>query len=145
MTSFLTGKAELKDCIYHVKGSDISVIPAGVVPPNPSELLGHERMAQLIRDLKRYYDYVLLDAPPVSIVTDAAVLGNIADGVLLVVRSRYAQAETIRIAERKLRDVNVKIFGVIINRFHRENRNVESRYYDSYGYGSYGTKHIEKE
>ena len=93
-------------------------------------------MQNLMHVLREYYDYVIVDAPPVSVVTDAAIIGGMVDGALLVVRSGYAPVEMIQLAKRKLEDVNVKIFGVILARYSPKRVGRQSGYYYSYkGYG----------
>ena len=81
LTNVLTGLASLEDCITRAKNPSIDIITAGIMQQNPSELLASERMNQLLQILREHYDYVILDAPPVSLVTDAAVLGGIADEI----------------------------------------------------------------
>ena len=136
LSSFLAGDASLAECICRVKKHNISVIVAGSVPPNPSELLSHGRMNALIKKLREGFDYVILDAPPVTVVTDAAVVGRMADGALLVVRSKYASTKSIRLAKQKLEDVNVKILGSVITRFDMKKSGWRSGYnYEDYEYG----------
>lgn len=136
LSAFLAGNADIKDSITYVKEKKIHVITAGSLPPNPSELLNHQRMAALIESLKEEYDYVILDAPPVTVVTDAAVLGRMVDGALLVVRSRYAQTKTVKMAKQRLEAVGVKILGAVITRFDMKKSGWRSGYdYEDYNYG----------
>lgn len=143
LTSILSGEVPAEQAIIHVEKENFDVIPCGVIPPNPSELLSQDRMGKLIDSLKKEYDYIIVDAPPVSIVTDAAVIGSMVDGALLVVRSDYAGVEAVQLAKKNLEDANVKIFGVIMTRFnpkavHRQN---SYSYYKYYGYNySYSNK-----
>ena len=110
-------------------------------PPNPSELLGSARMQQMIQQLRATFDYVIFDAPPISMVTDAAVIGNQVDGALFVVRSSYAPAESVEAAVKKLKDTGVKVLGAVLTRYDAKTALKGSNYaynYYSYGY-SYGT------
>lgn len=136
MSALLSGTAELDQCIHEVEGCGIHVIPAGTIPPNPSELLDQERMRDLIQALKERFDYVILDAPPVSIVTDAAVVGRMADGALLVVRSRFAPTKMVRLAQQRLKSVDVRVLGVVLTRFSPKTTAWRSGY--SYEYYEYG-------
>ena len=108
----------------------VDVVVAGDIPPNPSELLGSERMQALLGALRTRYDYVILDLPPVTAVTDALVASKLVDGMVVVVRSnkavRGALAETIR----QLRLVNTKILGFVFNGAEESG----SGYYKSKGY-----------
>jgi capsular exopolysaccharide synthesis family protein len=132
ISGVLTGEVELKDALVHLNEFNIDVLPVGAVPPNPSELLSQKRMHDLIGYLKKQYDYVIVDAPPVSVVTDAAIIGGMVDGALLIVRSDYAPVEMVRLAKKKLEDVNVNIFGVILSRYNAKKGGKQSGYYYSY-------------
>ncbi len=137
VTNILSGEATMDRCVYKFEDLNIHVMTAGVVPPNPSELLEQDKMRDLVETLKQHFDYVILDAPPVSVVTDAAIVGRYVDGALLVVRSRHAPRETVQLAKRKLEDVKVKIFGVILTRFSAKKAHKNSAYSYSYGYEYY--------
>lgn len=137
LTNVLSGEADLEECVYQYKSMNIFVLTAGIIPPNPSELLGRDKMQQVIDRLKEMFDYVLLDAPPVSVVTDAAVLGRMVDGALLVVRSCFAPRETVQLAKRKLQDVNVRIFGAVLTRYNMKKNRKNSGYSYSYSYDYY--------
>lgn len=107
----------LEECIIDVKELGISVLPAGTIPPNPSELLNQPKMQEVIQTLKQQYDYVILDTPPVLAVTDAVIVGRMADGALLVVRSKFAPVKSIRLAKQRLDAVNVKVLGAVLTRY----------------------------
>lgn len=136
LAAYLAGLVGLGDCIVELQDLGICVIGAGVVPPNPSELLNSERMSDLIETLKRNFDYVLLDAPPVTVVTDAAVVGRMVDGALLVVRSKYASARTVRLAKSRLEGVGVRVLGGVLTRFDMKKSGWRGGYdYKNYEYG----------
>lgn len=132
ITNALMEECPVRDVIHHVEELDIDVLPVGAVPPNPTELLSSQRMKEILQELKSSYDYVIIDTPPVSHVTDAAIIGGMVDGVLLVVRSDCAPVEMIQFAIGKLESVNVKIFGIILSRFDAEKAGGQSGYYYSY-------------
>lgn len=133
LSSVLSGSSSLKDSLIRCEEGKFSILPAGIAPSNPSELLGKPQMSALLSLLKKHFDYILLDAPPISLVTDAAVLGRIADGALLVIRSDYAQTATIIAAKEKLETVNVKVFGTILTRYDVK-KQAYRRGYSSYSY-----------
>ena len=136
LSALLSGTASLEQCVHEVEGRGIHVIPAGTIPPNPAELLDQPRMRELIRVLKERFDYVILDAPPVSIVTDAAVVGRMADGALLVVRSRFAPTKLVRLALQRLRGVDIRVLGVVLTRFTPKKGGWHSGFfYENYEYG----------
>ena len=90
VTDILAGNAVVEEALIQFEDLGIHVLVAGAVPPNPSEMLSSEPMDKLVEDLKNAFDYVILDTPPVSVVTDAAILGRYADGAILCVRSNFA-------------------------------------------------------
>lgn len=140
LTEVLAGKAELEDCISKFKDVRISVLPAGAVPPNPAELLSQKRMKALIKALEDNFDYVIIDAPPVSVVTDAAIISSYVDGAILVVRSKFASIEAVQLAKKRLEDVNAKILGVIVTRYDAKKSTKNTGYSYTYDYNyHYGT------
>ena len=135
LTDVLASRVKLDDCIVKFKDVKVHLLPAGTIPPNPSEMLSQERMKKLIDFLKEQYDFVILDAPPVSVVTDAAVLGHYVDGAILVVRSKFAPKETVQLAKKKLENVDIKILGVVLTRYNAKKSTKNSAYTYSYSYG----------
>lgn len=114
----LSKESEAIQTFYATEGTDpvtLDVIVAGDEPPNPSELLGSDRMISLLQVLRQHYDFIILDLPPVTAVSDALVASKLIDGMVLVVRSgravRGALAETIR----QLKLVNTRILGFAFN------------------------------
>lgn len=140
VTDILTGSAEVEDALIQFEDLGIHVLTAGAVPPNPSEMLSAEPMAKLVEDLKNAFDYVILDTPPVSVVTDAAILGRYADGALLCVRSNYAPKETVQLAKERLTAVGVRILGVVLTGFDAKNDAKSSAYSYTYEYEYKSTK-----
>lgn len=96
-------------------GDNIDVLTSGNIPPNPSEMLGSKAMSDLLNVLKEYYDHIILDSPPINVVTDSQVLATKVDGVLLVVRAEKTKKEEVKKAKDKIDKVNGKIIGSILN------------------------------
>jgi non-specific protein-tyrosine kinase len=92
----------------------LRVLASGPLPPNPADLLGSQRMGEVIAALKAEADQVLLDAPPVVLVTDAAVLSTQVDGVLLVIGAGKTRREMARTAVQRLEQVNARIVGSVL-------------------------------
>lgn len=134
VTDILTGNATVEEALIQFEDLGIHVLTAGAVPPNPSEMLSAEPMQKLVEDLKGAFDYVILDTPPVSVVTDAAILGRYADGALLCVRSDYAPKETVQLAKERLTAVGVRILGVVLTGFDAKNDHKSSAYSYTYEY-----------
>lgn len=90
------------------------ILPAGNIPPNPSELLGSEQMKKLIALLSQHYDYIIVDLPPVTIVSDALVFSNLADGLLFVVRQNYSSRGALKEAMRQINFLDSKLLGFVM-------------------------------
>ncbi|EIV96064.1 polysaccharide biosynthesis tyrosine autokinase, partial [Frankia sp. QA3] len=136
LTSVLIGAAELDDVLQpwgegRMGEGRIEVLASGPVPPNPSELLGSKGMADLVDLLQARFDIVLIDAPPLLPVTDAAVLATRAEGVLLVARVGRTRREQLRRAAEALRAVDAHMVGTVLNM-------VPTKGPDAYYYGQYG-------
>lgn len=141
VSNIVSNQCKLEEALLRLEQFKITFLPAGTPPPTPSELLGSARMQQMIQQLRATFDYVIFDAPPISMVTDAAVIGNQVDGALFVVRSSYAPAESVEAAVKKLKDTGVKVLGAVLTRYDAKTALKGSNYaynYYSYGY-SYGT------
>ena len=130
LTNLLFGLSSAQDIIYH-HPSGIDVIPAGDLPPNPSETLVSSRMTTTLEFMAKHYEYVILDAPPVGVVTDAAVLAPKVSGVVLVVRQGLASNEGVDAAINKLKIANGNILGFVLT-----DSSVEKNSYSNYGYAA---------
>ena len=137
LTNVLSGEATPADVIVHFSDLNIDVITAGVIPPNPAELLGSARMAKMLDSLSEQYDYIIMDTPPASVVTDAAVLSALADGVIFVVSHANATIESAQLAKKNLEAANANIIGAVLNGFDLKSTPRDTGYYYSYEYGYY--------
>lgn len=135
LTKYLTADLALVDLLRDTPIPKLFLINAGPVPPNPGELLGSEKMANLIDLLKEAFDFILVDTPPVLAVSDAIVLGPLMNGAILVVRGGKTPREALKQAREKLDAHKINGMGVIIN--HAQMRDFDYYYKDSY-YESYG-------
>lgn len=134
VTDILTGNGKVEDALIQFEDLGIYVLTAGAIPPNPSEMLSSKPMEELVENLKASFDYVILDTPPVSVVTDAAILGSYADGALLCVRSNFAPKETVQLAKERLTAVGVRIVGVVLTGFDAKGSAKSSAYSYTYEY-----------
>ena len=117
------------------------VLPAGELPPNPAEMLGSQRMRDLLDELVHEVDVVLVDTPPVLPVTDAAVLAQNMDGVIVVIAAGETKREMARRAVENLRQVGVNPIGVVLNRVHdRKSGDYYYYHHDYYGDGEKSKK-----
>ena len=144
LTDVLIAQATLDNTIIHWQRGLLDFLPAGAIPPNPSELLASHQMADLLAELAKRYDLVILDAPPLLPVTDAAILSTAADGAILVTRQGTTKREQVADSADALRQVNARIFGTVLNFAPvRKRRKYGYGYEYGYGYG-YSAKEIEK-
>lgn len=134
VSNVLSNQCTLEEGMVHLEQFNITFLPAGTPPPNPSELLGQSQMQQLIARLRASFDYVIIDAPPISMVTDAAVIGRYVDGCLFVVRSKYMAAEAVKAAVKKLKDAGVTVLGVVLTRYDIKKSLKSSSYAYQYSY-----------
>lgn len=136
LTDVLIGRAELADVLQKWGRGKFYVLPAGRIPPNPSELLGSMAMSQLLEQLTNQFDYVLIDAPPLLLVTDAAVVSKLAGGAILVAASGSTKKQELAGAVRTLEAIGSKLVGIVVTM-------LPTKGPDSYSYGaySYGPTH----
>lgn len=120
LTSLLIGRTKLENVVQDVHGNGLHVLTAGQVPPNPAELLSSEEMREFLAKAVETYDTVIIDAPPLLPVTDAAVLSTIAGGALLVVGSGLVTRPQLASAIDSLKDVDGHLLGLVLNRFQRQ-------------------------
>ena len=125
----LAGERTLQEVTKQPVGG-LTVMPVGHIPPNPTELLGTQRFKQLLTDVRRTYDYVLVDAPPVGVVSDPAILASQGDGVLLVLDAQKTRKRSVRQAMRSLQTVCANVLGIVMNNVKVSNEG----YYYRYGY-----------
>jgi len=131
----LIGQNGLKEAIITTDIENLDVLPVGQIPPNPSEILGSHKMAQMLETLKQSYDRIIMDSPPVTAVTDAIVLSKLVDGVILIVRAGDTPKQVIQNAISQLRAVNAHILGAVLNGIQTGK---DSYYYYQYYYYYYG-------
>ena len=129
LTNMIAMGAPFDEVVQKDVFPNLDVLTSGPIPPNPSELLGSSKMNTILKEIGEPYDYVLLDLPPILAVTDAAIVGNMADGVVLVVRSGLTVPEEAKESKKRLEAGHANILGVVLNGVPTEKR--------GYGYGYY--------
>ena len=113
LSSILNGSCLVKDAINENVTDNLDVIPAGDVPPNPSELIGSESMKQFLEASSEIYDYVFLDTPPVNVVTDSQLMNDIIAGIVFVVRENFTAHPDVQLAFERVRLANGRILGFV--------------------------------
>ena len=108
------GVQQLNDFKTSVLGNWF-IMPSGEIPPNPSELLSSKRMEAALKGLREHFDYIIIDLPPVNIVSDAVAISNYITGMIVVVREEYTEKKELEHCFRQLRLSNVKVLGCVMN------------------------------
>ena len=139
LSSCISMGTPLSAAVQATKVDNLYAVTSGVIPPNPSELLGSERMKNILQRAKEEYDYVLIDTPPVLPVTDALVLSRLVDGLILVIHSGEIKVEMAREVKNQLVHAGANILGVVLNKVRSEHHGYGYGYY--YYYGHDGEKH----
>ena len=139
LSNLLIDKIELDKAIYNTEVKNLDLILSGPIPPNPSELLDGQKMNKIIKELEKKYDYIIIDTPPVGLVTDALVLMKYTDINLYILRHNYSDFGSFSIINKLKNNENVKNLNLIINDYNFENKKYGYSYGDDYGFGySYG-------
>ncbi|PPF82231.1 chromosome partitioning protein [Subtercola sp. Z020] len=134
LSDVLVSRAELADVLQPGALPSLAILPAGALPPNPSELLGSEQFETLVTAMRHEYDYLILDAPPLLAVTDAAILSRVSDGVIVVVGTAQVKKQQLETSFEILSQVDARVLGIAANFLPR--RGVDAYSYYTYGYGS---------
>jgi capsular exopolysaccharide synthesis family protein len=143
LSSYLINKSDLAEVIEKTEIDTLDVIASGPTPPNPAELLDSIKMKDLITDLNKTYDYVIIDTPPIGLVTDGVILMQNADINLYVVRHNYSKAGALNIINNLYQQKQVDNIHIIINDFKHTSSGYGYGY--GYGYGSSGYGYYENE
>jgi capsular exopolysaccharide synthesis family protein len=148
LSSVLAGQSSLEDIIIKVDTyPNLFVIPAGITPPNPTELISSPQFGAFITQLKQQFDYVIIDTPPISLFSDALLINEFADASLFVVRQNYTPKESVANLNQLYVDKRVKNAGIIFNGINPDSLfnygygysyHYNYSYSYRYGYGSYG-------
>ncbi len=131
LSNYLAGSTE-KNLLKSIQDEDISLIPAGPIPPNPAELLNSGKMKLLIDEMLKEFDFLLLDSPPVQSVTDSLTLSKLVDGTLLVTRSGKTTFDIVESGLKKMYDIHANILGIVLNGLNKSKG--DSGYYGYYDY-----------
>jgi len=139
LANLIAGTEKLEDCIYKDEESGVDVITAGMIPPNPLELLSSSRFTELLTDLRTKYDRIVIDMAPTQAVSDALVVSKLVDSLIYVVRADFTRQKAAKNGIGRLLEVNAKLAGVVLNYVDvskKENYEGYHGYYDYYAYNS---------
>jgi capsular exopolysaccharide synthesis family protein len=135
LSNLLAGDCTLEQALVQTDIVNLTVLPAGDIPANPSELLSSQKMKELLEELRKQYDYILLDTPPVVAVTDAAILSRLVDAVGVVIASGKVHRREVTTALQQLKNVRANVMGVVLNSLNM--RQLYGPYYYYYHYYNY--------
>ncbi len=150
ISNYLIGQEKYENIIFETEIENLWYAPSGPVPPNPAELIDSPAMNDFINQAKKKFDYIVIDTPPVAIVTDALLVSPLTDFYLFIVRQRYTTKNTLGLIEELHRNENIKSLGIVINdisstgyygyglRYGYSGGYGYSYGYNYYGYGYYG-------
>jgi capsular exopolysaccharide synthesis family protein len=135
-TNVLLGKVPLKEAIQESEIENLYILTSGLKPPNAAEILCSEKTKELLDMLKREFEYVIIDTPPVGFITDAQILSQYVDGCLLIVSSGKSKIDEVIRSKKLIEQVNGKIFGVVLNKY--ADKVYDKEYKTYYGEGNKG-------
>ena len=143
LSHYLSGQTKnLEDVIYETNIDNLSMIFTGAKAPNPAELLGRPKFANMLKTLKEQYDFIILDCPPLGSVIDAVLVAKNCDGTILVIESDNVSYKMVQNVKKQLDQSDCKILGVVLNKVQSGGKGYYGYYkgyygyYDDYGYGS---------
>ena len=137
LSHYLSSQAALQNVIYMTKKQGFFVMPTGVFPSNPTELLGNGRFEQLVESARKIFDYVIVDTPPLGNVIDAAVVAKCCDASVLVVASNVSSKTLVRSVVKQLKLSNSNFLGVVLNKVDMKSNGYYGKKYGSYYGKSY--------
>lgn len=144
VVNYLIRQNSLSEIINTTQIPNLDVILSGPIPPNPSELIMSEAMAELIEELKQQYDYIILDTPPVGLVSDALELVQYSDVTLYIVRQNYTKKDMITLLNNRVKRGELNNASIVLNGFENKAK-YGSAYGYGYGYGAYSNGYHDDE
>ncbi len=129
LTNVISKEVELSEVIRKTKTNNLDVICSGAIPPNPSELLASKYMKNILDELEKQYDYIILDTPPINLVSDALVLLKNSDGIVIVIKDGESTYPEYNRTIELLNRADAKILGVIVNGTKMNKKSKYSRVY----------------
>lgn len=133
LSQFLSGQVEIKDLIYSTNYPGLHIIFGGPIAPNPSGLLSEELFRTFMKEIRNYYDYVIIDTPPIGSVIDAAVIARSCDGGIFVIEPGVADYKFAQRCIKQLEKGGCQILGAVMNKVDTKKDKYYSSYYKHYG------------
>ena len=130
LSQYLSGQLAKEFLIYQTNFLNVDIIFAGPMAPNPSELLEEPAFHELLTEIREYYDYIIIDTPPVGSVIDAAIIAKDSDGAVLVIESERVSYKVAQKVKEQMEKTGCKLLGVVLNKVNIE----KNKYYGKYDY-----------
>jgi capsular exopolysaccharide synthesis family protein len=138
LSHFLAGRASLDDIVCRTNIPNLYIMFAGANVPNPAELLEGKRFSGMIESMKKIFDYVILDCPPLGVVIDAAIIGKYVDGAVIVIESNAVSYKVVQNVKSQMEKSGCRILGAVVNKAETKKKGGIGGYYGSYYGGYYG-------
>lgn len=139
----LKGEVSLEDAIFKHNDSDLDLLLAGLIPPNPTELLASDKMKNIVEQLKEEYDYVIFDTPPCLGISDVSVLGRYMDAAIITIKHNSTDKKLAARAKQNLENAGINVIGSILTEYDAGSDRSDYSYYYTYGgyyYYGYGSQ-----
>ena len=133
LSQILSGQVEAANAIYATSAANLDIVFSGPYPPNPTELVGSPAFKEFLDGVRDQYDYIIVDAPPLGLVIDAAVMSGACDGAVMVINNGHVKYRVAQGVKAQLEKSGCKVLGVVLNQVDRKRSlKAESSYYSSY-------------
>lgn len=132
ITHVLKGECKLEEALFKHSDSDLNILLAGIIPPNPTELIASKKMENLVNQLSEKFDYIIYDSPPCLTLSDASILGRYMDVCILTVKHHFTDKRVLARAKRILESAGIKIVGSIITQYNVK-KDRSNSYYSNVG------------
>jgi capsular exopolysaccharide synthesis family protein len=129
LSQFISGESKMSECVHQLEHTNMFVMTAGVIPPNPLELLSSQKFAEALNQLNKVFEYIVIDCAPALAVSDALVLSRLVDGVIYVIKCDATPHQAAASGLKRLKRVEAPLLGVVLNRVGERSH--------GYGYGRY--------
>lgn len=133
LSHYLSGQEPWKKVVYNTNIENLSIMPTGVFPSNPAELLANARLKQCLNEMKEVFDYIIIDTPPIGLVVDAAVIAKVSDASFIVIAAEAHSRNEVKKTVDQIKKANPNFLGVVLNKVkHKEGSYYYNGYYQSY-------------
>jgi capsular exopolysaccharide synthesis family protein len=140
ITSYLIGKKTIDEVIYKTDYDNLHIIPSGPIPPNPGELSGLEKVKEMVKYLKGKYDYIIIDSPPIGVVSDIYTIASVADAILMMVRHDYTKKNVLASTLVEMQTIGIKSPSILVNDVKSRGQSYRYAYKYKYDYSQTDSK-----